>query len=207
MWMASRIRNGCWREMFNGFTHQQQLLARNVNGFAHPEHVSASHTSCNTGALVSGVRLERSLRTGWRGEVHDCVCESRTWASISYPTASWRTVETSSSVAKQYLVESGRRVLMSRIVDVVELSGLERFLILHNHCRNHHRQGWRFPDNTNFSTELSVSGKPMGASRKDEFGKCKFIFGSAKNDLRREGRKNVFFFILREKEIRRLTSN
>jgi len=34
-------------------------------------------------------------------------------------------------VAEQHLVESGRRVvLMSRIVDVVELSGLEGFSIL-----------------------------------------------------------------------------
>jgi len=172
--------------MYNGFTLQQRKLAWNVwrlhasgtvvgakcelrRASGTCMTVSASHTTCNTGALVSGVRLERSSRTGWRGEVHDYVCESRTWASISYPTARWRTVETSSS---------GTASCWKRTTRVADVTHRRRRWIkrtwkildtLHNHRRNRHRQGWRFPDNTDFSTELSISGKQMEASRKDEF--------------------------------------
>jgi len=94
----------------------------------------------NTGALVSGVRLERSSRTGGAAR---CTTVSASRA-LKQASRIRRRVEVPSrhQVAEQHLVESGRRVrLMSRIVDVVELSGLERFSILHNHRHNHRRQG------------------------------------------------------------------
>jgi len=101
--------------------------------------VSASHTSCNTGAVVGGVRLERSSRTGAaRRGARLCLRV----AHMSKHLVSDGDVPSRHQVAEQHLVGSGRRVLlMSRIVDVVELSGLERFSTLHNHRRNHRRQG------------------------------------------------------------------
>ena len=82
---------------------------------------------CNTGALVSGVRLERSSRTGAarRG--------ARLYASRAHKQASRirRRVDVPSrhQVPEQHLVGSGRRVwLISRIVDVVELGQEDQIL-------------------------------------------------------------------------------
>jgi len=133
--------------------------------------VSASHTSIIPAHLLAVCVLSGRRALGGAARCRT-VAASRAHKQASRIR---RRVDIPSrhQVAEQHLVESGRRVrLMSRIVDVVELSELERFSIFDNHRRNHRRQGGRFPDNTDFSTELSVSQKQMGASRKDEFGKC-----------------------------------
>jgi len=102
--------------------------------------VSASHTSVIPAHLLAVCVLSGRRALGGAAR---CTTVS---ASRAHEQASRirRRVDVPSrrQVAEQHLVENGRRVaLMSRIVDVVELSGLEKFSILHNHRRNHHRQG------------------------------------------------------------------
>ena len=91
--------------------------------------VSASHTSVIPAHLLAVCVLSGRRALGGAAR---CTTVSASRA-LEQASRIRRRVDVPSrhQVAEQHLVESGRRVrLMSRIVDVVELSGLERFSIL-----------------------------------------------------------------------------
>jgi len=118
--------------------------------------VPASHTSCNTGALVGGVRLERSSRTdAARRGARLCLRVAHLSSHLVFDG------ELTYRPDKVGTASCWKRT--TRVADVTHRR--RRWIKRHNH----HRQGWRFPDNKDFSIESSVSEKQMGASRKDEF--------------------------------------
>ena len=211
--VTSRIWNGSWREMFDGFTHQEQLLARNVNGFAHPEHVWLCLRVIHL--VIPAHLLAVCVLSGRRALGGAARC---TTVSAS------RALEQASRIRRRVDVPSrqvsGTASCWKRTTRAVDVTHRRRRWIkrtwkildtLHNHRRNHRRQGWRVPDNTDFSTELSISGKQMEASRKDEF--CRPVRTSLASaidfwlalKMTWEGKdeKNVFFFfILRERKLK-----
>ena len=112
-------------------------------------------------------------------------------------------------VAEQHLVGSGRRVwLISRIVDVVELSGLERFSILSITIV----VTIIVKDEDSLTTQTSAQNYPFQESRWKRPVRTSLVSAidfwlALKMTLEGKDEKKMFFFILREKEIRRLTSN